>query len=153
MQFSERKTHLLQLMQTEHHRLVTLLDSLSEEQILHPHFVGNWSIKDVLAHLTWWEQEEISEIVYDRELDPGLQGEPWNTEKANELMVEAQRLTSLADVLTTFHTSYRQMYSVIEQLSEERFTDEEFCTHLMDNTGNHYAEHRKAIETGLAIES
>ena len=153
MQFSERKTHLLQLMQTEHDTLITLLHSLSEEQMLRPHITGDWSIKDVLAHLTWWEQETISEIVHGVELDPGLQGEPWNTEKANRLMVEAERLTPLADVLTAFHNSYRQMYHVVEEMSEDTLADEDLYTHLLDNTGSHYAEHRMAIETGLSTES
>lgn len=153
MQFSERKIHLLQLMQKEHDTLINLLHSLSEEQMLRPHITGDWSVKDILAHLTWWEQETVSEIVHGVELDPGLQGEPWNTEKANRLTVEAERLTPLADVLTAFHTSYRQVYSVVEQLSEDTFTDEDFYTHLMDNTSTHYDEHRMAIEIGLAVES
>src|SRR5579863_2126545 len=99
MQFSERKTQLLQLIQKEHDTLDTLLCSLSEEQMVHPHIADDWSVKDILAHLTWWEQETISEIVHGVELDPGLQGEPWNTEKANRLVVEAQRHTPLTDVL------------------------------------------------------
>lgn len=153
MQFSQRKTHLLQLMQTEHDTLITLLHSLSEEQILRPQVVGNWSVKDILAHLTWWEQETISEIVHGIELDPGLQGEPWDTEKANSLMVEAQRNTSLADVLTAFHNSYRQMYNVVEEMSADTLADEDLYTRLFDNTSNHYAEHRMAIQTGLSTES
>ena len=153
MQFSERKIHLLQLMQKEHDTLDTLLHSLSEEQMLRPQIAGNWSVKDTLAHLTWWEQETISEIVHSVELDPGLQGEPWNTEKANTLMVEAQRNTSLADVLTAFHNSYRQMYNVVEEISEETLADKDLYTHLMDNTSNHYAEHRMAIEKRLALKS
>lgn len=153
MQFSERKTRLLQLLQTEHDTLITLLHSLSEEQLLRPQVAGTWSVKDTLAHLTWWEQETISEIVHGVELDPGLQGEPWNTEKANRLMVEAERLTPLADVLTAFHNSYRQMYNAVEEMSEDTLTDEDLYTHLLDNTSNHYAEHRIAIETGLFTES
>lgn len=153
MQFSERKIHLLQLLQKEHDTLDTLLHSLSEEQMLRPQITGNWSVKDILAHLTWWEQETISEIVHGIELDPGLQGEPWNTEKANMLMVETQRNTPLADVLTAFHNSYRQMYDAIEELSEDMLADEDLYTHVLDNTGNHYAEHRLAIEKGLAQKS
>jgi hypothetical protein len=41
--------------------------------------------------ITWWEQAMISEIVHGIELDPGLQGEPWSTERANALTVEAKR--------------------------------------------------------------
>lgn len=153
MQFSERKIHLLQLMQKEHDTLDTLLCSLNEEQMVHSRIADDWSVKDILAHLTWWEQETISEIVRGVELDPGLQGEPWNTEKANRLIVEAQRHTPLTDVLTAFHNSYRQMYDAVEELSEDTLADEDLYTHLLDNTGNHYAEHRMAIEKGLAPKS
>ena len=32
--------------------------------------------KDVLAHITWWEQDMISEILYGIEIDPGLNSQP-----------------------------------------------------------------------------
>ena len=146
-----RKSHLLSLMRTEHSQLEALLNSLSEEQMLRPHVVGTWSVKDVLAHLTWWEQAMISEIVHGVELDPGLNGEPWSTERANALMVEAKRGTPLAEVLAAFHDSYRQMLQVVEHLSEEDLASEELYTHLANNTGNHYAEHRQMIEAGLKL--
>jgi len=76
MEHNNRKSHLLGLMQTEHSKLEALLNSLNEEQMLRPDVVGTWSVKDVLAHLTWWEQTMISEIVHSVELDPGLNGEP-----------------------------------------------------------------------------
>ncbi len=149
MEYTNRKSHLLSLMRTEHSQLEALLNSLSEEQMLRPHVVGTWSVKDVLAHLTWWEQAMISEIVHGVELDPGLNGEPWSTERANALMVEAKRGTPLAEVLAAFHDSYQQMLQVVEHLSEEDLASEELYTHLANNSGNHYAEHRQMIEAGL----
>jgi hypothetical protein len=149
MEYTNRKSHLLGLMRTEHSQLEALLNSLSEEQMLRPDVAGTWSVKDVLAHLTWWEQAMISEIVHGVELDPGLNGEPWSTERANALMVEAKRGTPLAEVLAAFHDSYRQMLQVVEHLDEAELANEELCTHLANNTGNHYTEHRQMIEAGL----
>src|SRR5579883_843868 len=105
MQNLERKALLLNLLQTEHSLLETLLNSLSAEQLLQAGISGSWSIKDVLAHLTWWEQAIISEMLYGVELDPGLGEEPWSTERANALTVEARRQTPLSEVLDSFHAS------------------------------------------------
>jgi len=149
MEYTNCKSHLLGLMRTEHSQLEALLNSLSEEQMLRPDVVGTWSVKDVLAHLTWWEQAMISEIVHGVELDPGLNGEPWSTERANALMVEAKRGTPLADILAAFHDSYRQVLQVVEHLDEAELANEEFYTHLANNTCNHYAEHRQMIVAGL----
>jgi hypothetical protein len=93
----------------------------------------------------------ISEILYGVELDPGLKGEPWSTERANALMVEAKRNTPLSEVLAAFHDSYRQVLQMVEGLTDEALADEELCTHLANNTGNHYAEHRQHIEAGLRL--
>ncbi len=149
MQDGNRKSSLLSLMQTEHTQLEALLNTLSEEQLLRPGVTGSWSVKDVLAHLTWWEQDMISEILHGVELDPGLGGKPWSTERANALMVEAKRETRLSEVLAAFHDSYHQIRQMVEGLPEVDLANDEIYTHLVNNTGNHYAEHRRWIEAGL----
>ena len=152
MQHSTRKASLLTLMETEHLQLDTLLSTLGEEQLLRPAVTGSWSIKDVLAHLTWWEQDMISEILYGVEIDPGLNGEPWSTERANTLMVEARQEVPLPEILDTFHQSYQQVLQMVQELSEETLADDDTYNHLLNNTGKHYAEHRQWIEAGLKRE-
>jgi hypothetical protein len=149
MQDSNRKASLLRLMQTEHTQLEELINTLSEEKLSRPCVSGTWSVKDVLAHLTWWEQDMISEIMHGVELDPGLGGQPWSTERANALMVEAKRDTPLAEMLAAFHDSYRQVLQMVQGLPEVDLANDEIYTHLVNNTGNHYAEHRHWIEAGL----
>jgi hypothetical protein len=151
MQDSNRKSSLLNLMQTEHIQLEAILISLSEEQLLRPDVTGIWSVKDVLAHITWWEQDMLSEILHGVELDPGLNGEPWSTERANALMVEARRATPLPEILAAFHDSYQQILQLVKNLSEAELANDELYTHLVNNTGNHYAEHRHWIEVGLNL--
>ncbi len=38
---------------------------------------------------------------------------------------------------------------MVENLTEADLAHEEMYTHLINNTGNYYAEHRHWIETGL----
>lgn len=136
-------------MRAEHSQLEHLLNSLSEEQLLRSGITGSWSVKDVLAHLTWWEQDMISEILHGVEIDPGLNGESWSTERANALMVEAKQDTPLSEVLVAFHESYQQTLQMVEGLTEADLASDELYTHLVNNTPNHYAEHRHWIEAGL----
>ncbi|HEY4383695.1 MAG TPA: DinB family protein [Ktedonobacteraceae bacterium] len=149
MQDLNRKSSLLNLIQSEHAQLEALLTTLSEEQLLQPEVSGSWSVKDVLAHLTWWEQAMISEILHGVELDPGLDGEPWSTERANTLMIEAKRATPLPEILAAFRDSCQQILHMVEGLAEIDLVRDELYTHLANNTGNHYAEHRRWIEAGL----
>lgn len=149
MQDSNRRSSLLSLMQTEHTQLEALLNTLSEEQLLRPGVTGSWSVKDVLAHLMWWEQDMISEILQGVEIDPGLNGESWSTERANALMVEAKREIPLSEVLVAFHDSYQQVLQMVEGLTEADLASDDLYIHLVNNTGNHYGEHRRWIEAGL----
>lgn len=151
MRNSTRKETLLSLIQSEHERLEATLQTLSEQQIQQSGVAGNWSIKDILAHLTWWEQAMISEVVHGVELDPGLQGEPWSTERANALTVEAKRSTPLSAILSEFVDSYSQTVDMVEDLEEKDLANDELYEHLTNNTGRHYAEHRQMIEAWLSL--
>ena len=50
------KALALEKLQTERRRLEQNLAQLSENDMLQPGVVGEWSVKDIVAHLTDWEQ-------------------------------------------------------------------------------------------------
>ncbi len=50
------KVELLKDIQVEHARLDKMLSTLTAEEMIRPGVVGDWSVKDVLAHLAAWEQ-------------------------------------------------------------------------------------------------
>ncbi|HLZ60687.1 MAG TPA: hypothetical protein VKR06_27385 [Ktedonosporobacter sp.] len=52
--------------------------------------------------------------------------------------------------VAAFHDSYRQVLQMVEGLSEDDLANDEIYTHLLNNTANHYAEHRQWIEAGLS---
>ena len=53
------KKQILEAAQTERAALEELLATLTVEQITQPNVIGEWPIKDMLSHLTEWEQMVI----------------------------------------------------------------------------------------------
>lgn len=54
------KKHLLDVLEQSHNDFLDVLDTLDEQLMLEPQTIGNWSIKDLLMHLTLWETQLIT---------------------------------------------------------------------------------------------
>jgi len=35
---------------------------LTDEQMMEPGITGDWSVRDILAHVTWWEAEALKHL-------------------------------------------------------------------------------------------
>jgi hypothetical protein len=46
--------------------------SLPDSQVLEPGVQGRWSVRDILAHVTTWEEEALTHLplILERNLDP-----------------------------------------------------------------------------------
>jgi hypothetical protein len=156
------KAELLARIQTEYSRLQTTLAGLTAEQMLQPGVTGDWSVKDVLAHLTFWQKhslEELQAALHNKPhlAFPSLEGEDWNTtlDRLNAENYQANRERPLAEVRTEFEESYRQILEILNTLSEDDFEPgspleqalegEPVSSAVGSNTWEHYAEHRKIL--------
>jgi hypothetical protein len=54
------KAEVLDELHDSRQELLDLLDGLPDETLLEPGVVGGWSIKDILAHLTYWEGQTVT---------------------------------------------------------------------------------------------
>jgi hypothetical protein len=114
--------------------------------------VGTWSVKDVLAHLTAWEQLLLNWYnagLHDKSpLLPVPVGMSKNAIDAlNQDIFEQNRHKSLSSVLSEFQASYLQVLKLVQVVSEEdmfkpgkyawtgRFI---FADYIAGNTCNHY---------------
>jgi hypothetical protein len=53
------KDEILDALEDERENMLEILDRLSPEQLVEPGVVGEWSIKDILVHLSLWEAELV----------------------------------------------------------------------------------------------
>ncbi len=54
------KTELLEALEGNRQEMIEMLEDLPDETLLQPGVVGEWSIKDILAHLTYWEGQAVT---------------------------------------------------------------------------------------------
>ena len=153
----EGKIKLLINIRAEHDLLEESLACLTPEQMLLPGVDGEWSVKDVLAHISAWERRMLSWI------DSHLRGEspdvplPWDVERMNAEAYAQVKDKPLAEVLEEFHQSYRDALALAKSLSEEQLKTIYTNTWPMAplwlgvaaNTNWHYKEHRESIEAWL----
>src|SRR5438552_7081604 len=90
----------------------SLLSQISEERMAQPGVAGDWSVKDIIAHVTWGERE-ILEVFRTHEL---VGSELWNwpqTER-NAAVFEQNRHRSLREVLAESRQVYHDLLQALE---------------------------------------
>lgn len=123
MSQAKSKARILKRLQTERNRLEQTLSCLSRDDMLHPHVVGEWTVKDVLAHLADWEAHMLVWIAAGRRGDPVENPDPGLTWEQldifNQRVYEAHREQSLEEVLECFRTTHNQFIAMVEAMPEE----------------------------------
>ena len=156
------KPKLLEQIKVERSRLEETLAKISEAQMLVPGVIEAWTVKDLLAHITVWEQrmmQWLAETVRGEEpqmLPPGM---TWDDlDEWNEQTYQKYRLHPLDEVLTDFTLSYPQALKAVQDIAEEdlidpnRFTWREgqpLWEMVAANTFWHYKEHDESLNNWL----
>lgn len=145
------KAQMLERIQTERRRLEKNLASLPEAALVEKGVLGDWSIKDILAHLVDWEQRFLGWY------QAGLRGEipqtpapglTWeNLDQLNQDIYNRNRNRPLESIMAEFDSSYDQVMQTIRAIPEEEIFhpgvfawtgNSNLATFILANTANHY---------------
>ena len=160
------KTTLLNTIQTEYTQFESTIAPLSETQLCTPPFKGEWSIKDIMAHVATWEQictRWLEEVVHG--------GTPQPSERldreSNARIYRGNRDRSLAEVQELFRYAHQQFLHqvnlLVQTFSEEdlnvphRFAWTEawpgssLIAVIADNSYEHYQDHAQQIHRWLDV--
>jgi DinB superfamily len=121
---------------------------LPEERLLVPGVTGRWSVRDIIAHVTWWEEEALKHLPLIREggRPPRYSVQYGGIDAFNALMTERRRHLSLAEVLGQHHQVHERLLAYVRGAPEELFAREtRFRRRLRLDTYGHYPLHAKAI--------
>jgi DinB superfamily len=121
---------------------------LSESQLTEPGVTGSWSVKDIIAHVTWWEEEALKHLplIVKGGKPPRYSTEYGGIDAFNAQMTELKRGLSLPDVLRQMDETHRRLVAYVQSAPEEQFTREtRFRRRLRLDTYSHYPKHAKAI--------
>lgn len=154
---NESKQDLMAAIRRERAKLDELLVSFDDDAMLQPARDDGWTPKDIVAHLTAWEQRVLRWMERWRETgDPGRPeiGVTWeDMDPLNEREYEEARERPLADVRREAEESYAQILSIGEKISHEELhakpeADDgpSWAWIIGANTAGHYEEHREEME-------
>jgi hypothetical protein len=136
--------------------LEALIGALSTDQMNEPNAVGEWSVKDILAHLAMWTSRNVT-VVYQAEqgqkpaeIDAMLD----DYEALNAADYEVQKERPLDRILADLRGTHKQLLRRLGAWNEADLSDkaryswlrgQSMGDFLVDGVG-HEAQHRKLIE-------
>ena len=121
---------------------------MSNSQLAEPGAAGDWSVKDIIAHVTWWEEEALRHLplIIAGDRPPRYSVTYGGINAFNAMMAERKRHVSLSDVLTQLDDTHRRLVDFIRSVPEDQFTREtRFRRRLRLDTYSHYPFHTKSI--------
>ena len=143
-----------------------LIAQMTDEQMLQPGVENKSSVKDLLAHITTWEQHLVRGLaaaVKDRVpqvyvIDPSEPWEPGGLDAVNELIFTRNAQLPLQQVLSGFHSSLQDVLQAVDALSDHDLFDPQGLAQVLgestervigSDTFYHYPEHIQSISAWL----
>ncbi len=153
-----RTEDVLQHIDRERAAFDAAISQISRERLETPGAAGVWSVKDIVAHVSWAEREMIG-VLQRREL---VGSELWrlSQDERNAAVYAANRDRTLEDVLEEARSIFLAMRAEIERVSDEQMNDPQLIAKspegltpwqlLAGNTWKHYEEHLSDLQA-LAV--
>jgi uncharacterized protein (TIGR03083 family) len=137
------------------------LSGLTEAQILQPATCGEWSIREVIAHVMWYEREMVA-VIRQREL---VGSALWSLplEERNTAVSAEMNGVSWQALSTEFREVHQGLLEQLENLSDEDLNQADRFRAMppdwipweviASNTFEHYPEHSRAIQRAFPRQS
>ncbi len=151
------QARMLELLQRGHQEWMALLAEVGRQQMEAPGLAGGWSVKDAVAHISWFEREMVG-LLKARAL---VGSELWNLpqDERNARIREDNQDRPVEDVLGEAQTVFGQLLQQIAALPEENLNDPALFPGMpptwvpwqiiAQNSYEHYQHHAGAIKKWL----
>jgi hypothetical protein len=147
---------ILNKLETERERFLDAIEGLSDEDLQRPGVTGEWSIKDIMSHISRWEAELVKLLWQAR------QGQKPTSMHFTQVEVDATNLDwfkesqfrPLRSVLDDFHAVRNQTILRVEAFSDADLRDPDrykwakkqpLAEWIASDSFEHEAEHREQI--------
>ncbi|MYD11591.1 MAG: ClbS/DfsB family four-helix bundle protein [Chloroflexi bacterium] len=119
----------------------------NDEMTRRPGPQPDWSVKDVIAHITWWEQSMTNWV--SRALTGEMLARTETPDEINARVFADNRDMPLDTVLAAFKASFPPLEALLNRLTDDEINDAEVCdirgmpllNFIVGNTFAHYADH------------
>ena len=143
-----RRERLIGVIDARWRELLASYEGLSDASLLEPGVTGAWSVKDIIAHVTVWEEEALTHlpVVLAGRRPPRYSVAHGGITAFNAKMTERNRSLTLAEALRQRDATHRRLVDLVAGAPEaECAGGTRFRRRLRLDTYGHYAVHTRAI--------
>jgi hypothetical protein len=143
---------LVRRIQTAWSELRDSYAGLADGQLMKPGVAGEWSVKDVLGHVTTWEEEALTHLpTVMRGGRPPQYAKLGGIDAFNARMAAEKRSLSLATVLQQLDETHRRLIAFVSSASDDQIASApRFVRRVRLDTYGHYKIHSAAIRSWRA---
>jgi hypothetical protein len=156
---SSIRTELMVELDQEWANIERICARLSEAEMTTPGVEGEWSVKDILCHLSAWEKYLLDRLGMVMTGQPPLYPVMTSLDDVHRFNAQVyadNKDRPLTSVVIEFRSLYRGVMTVLEAMSDDQLTQPysydfpddglNLLQLIRANTCEHYREHRIAIE-------
>ena len=121
---------------------------LSESDVLEPGVTKAWSVRDIIAHVTTWEEEALKHLpaILEGRRPPLYSVTYGGIDAFNALMTTKKASLSLGEVHRQQEEIHRQVIDTVVRTSDAQLASEtRYRRRLRLDTYGHYPKHSEAI--------
>jgi len=121
---------------------------LSKSDLLEPGVTKTWSVRDIIAHVTTWEEEALKHLpaILQGRRPPRYSVTYGGIDAFNALMTTTKARLSLAEVFRQQEEIHRQVIDAVGRAPDDQLVREtRFRRRLRLDTYHHYPKHTEAI--------
>ena len=142
-----KREQLLNKLDTAWAALKESYAGLPDSRLMEPGVTGDWSVKDILGHVTTWEEEALKNLPL---IIKGGRPPQYITyggiDVFNAQTTEQKRSLSLSEILRQLDETHSRLIDYVRTVPEEQFTRETRFRHrLRLDTYSHYPLHARMI--------
>jgi hypothetical protein len=121
---------------------------LTDPEMLLPGVQGQWSVRDILAHVTTWEEEALRHIplIMEGGRPPRYSSKYGGIDAFNALMTEQKRGLTLPEVRQQLEAVHQRLIEFVEGVPEHLLAgDSRVRRRIRLDAYGHYPKHARAI--------
>lgn len=127
MNTSMSKTRLLSELQAEQAAFEAMLSGIDDAYLTEPRAAGDWSIKDIVAHLTGWRQRTVGRLQAALHHQP-TPAPPWpphlqTDDEINAWMIASRRDLPYSAILQENRAVFQQLVDTLSAFPEAELMD------------------------------
>jgi hypothetical protein len=152
------KDDLLENLENEREKFLDAIEGLSDEELAREGVVGDWSIKDIMAHLSAWEAELIKLLWQAKQVQKptSIHFSEVPVDEVNQTWYQASKTRPLERILADYQSVRKQTERRVQAFSKRLLNDPQAYPWLRgrplwewiaNDSYLHEAEHREQIQT------